>query len=329
MLETTDYTLTISEFEALLRKSSEELSAYLEEVEVAFAIDGTKALTNCHFIKLNANGQVRFKDFATFLATKVIDFSIPRSEIVDAEAHYQATGSTSKFVALQRKAVTLFSKLKKSGEGGEVLLYILIEELLKVPQILCKMNLKTSGQMHVHGCDGIHAKYDESSGLLSLYWGESKLYQSLDSGLTECLDSLKDFLLHTDGNTNAQDRDIQLVRSYIDLNDNNLEEAIVSYLDKDSDKYNKVLYKGACLIGFDYAQYPSTPNSDTSTDSIKEFIKKEIQSWKDKIKTKIGGFTNLGSFELHVFLIPFPSVQDFRDAFLKELGIKRDENPSK
>lgn len=329
MIEPGELTLSLESFETLLRRNSEELSSYLEDVEIAFNIDNTKASTNCHFIKLNGNGQVRFRDFALFLANKVMDFAIPRSEISAAQKYYQEYNSTSKFAQLQKKAASLFTKLKKSGEGGEVLLYILIEEILKIPQILCKMNLKTSGQMHVHGCDGIHAKYDETSDLLSLYWGESKLYQTLDSGLTECLDSVKDFLLHADGNSSSQEREIQLVRSYIDLNDSDLEKAILNYLDMDSDKYNKVVYKGACLVGFDYPKYPNIPNSGLTNAEIKDFIKAEINAWKDKVKDKIGNFPNLKTFELHVFLIPFPSVQDFRDAFLKELGITRNEVPSK
>lgn len=317
--------LTLEKFEALLRKNTAEINAFLQEVEIGVKIDGTEATTTCHFIKLNGNQQVRFADFIEFLAYKIVDFAIPRTEIEAAQQFILTNNSTSKMLALRKKASSLFTSLKKSGEGGEVLLYLLIEEILKVPQLLCKMNLKTSSEMHVHGCDGIHAKYDEGKGLLSLYWGESKLYQDLGAGIGACFESVKAFLLHTEGDTSAQQRDLQLVRSNIDIGDEKFQNALLTYLDKDHENYNKVIYKAVCLVGFDYNAYPTTPNSGISTDILKANITAEMANWRDKVKTEIQSIPNLSTFELHVFLLPFPSVQGFRDAFFKELGITRIE----
>ena len=36
-----------------------------------------------------------------------------------------------------------------------VLLFLLAERFLKLPQILCKMDLKTDPRMHYHGADGV------------------------------------------------------------------------------------------------------------------------------------------------------------------------------
>ena len=62
-------------------------------------------------------------------------------------------------------------KLERSGEGGELPLYLLLEMLLGLPQLLCKMPLKTSAETHLHGVDGVHGKL-LPSGDLALYWGE-------------------------------------------------------------------------------------------------------------------------------------------------------------
>ncbi|MBT1696076.1 DUF1837 domain-containing protein [Fulvivirgaceae bacterium PWU4] len=312
-----------NDFQSLLRGNAGELKTYLQDIELSFKLDETLAVTNCHSLRINANGQVRFNDFARYLASKIVDFAIPRSEIQKAFEFYNTTGSTSKIVELNNKATQLFSSLKKSGEGGEILLYLLIEDILKVPQILCKMSLKTSSEMHVHGCDGIHANYDETDDILSLYWGESKLYKDIGSALTNCFNSLKGFLLDNGGSSGSQERDIQLVRSYIDLKDEKIEDAIVKYLDKDNEKFNKVKYKGACLIGFDYEDYPKAANSGVNDATLKEKIEKVIIDWKVDAKKKIKAIETLDTFELHLFLIPFPSVQSFRDAFLIELGIKK------
>lgn len=314
--------LTEEKFEQLLKKGDSNLSSFLHEVVSGVKIQNTKSTANCHFIRFTKNGQVRFGDFAEFLATKIVDYAIPRSEIQEAIEHQKSTGSTSKLVELNKKAQTLFTSLEKSGEGGEVLLYLIIESILKVPQLLCKMSLKTSSEMHYHGCDGIHAKYNEIDDILAVYWGESKLYQDLSSGLSECFDSLEKFLTEGGGSKSMRNRDLQLMRSYVDLGDENLENAIVNYLDKNHEKFNQLNYKGVCLVGFDFEHYKET-NAANIEEYVKSQIEKSIAAWQKAIKGRIDKIQGLNTFELHVFLLPFPSVSDFREAFLKEIGVKR------
>lgn len=315
--------LTQEQFETLLKNDNSELLTFIKEAELNITIDDTKAIANFHFLSVTQNGQVRFKDFAQFLATKVIDFAIPRSEIEEAKAHLDQTGSTSKLVQLNKKASNLFTKLEKSGEGGEILLYMIIEHILKVPQLMCKMAHKTSPEMHVHGCDGIHAKYDAQDDILSIYWGESKLHESISSAVDECFDSMKKFLMDDGGSSSTQERDFQLMRNFIDLNDENLENAIVNYLDKNNPKFNQVKYAGVCLVGFDFSHYPSIENSNINEEQIKQKITEVITRWKPLIKERISSAIGLERFEIHFFFLPFPSVADFRKAFFNELGITR------
>ena len=44
-----------------------------------------------------------------------------------------------------------------------MLLYMLVQAFLGLPQLLCKMPLKTSSEMHYHGADGIHIGYDRNT----------------------------------------------------------------------------------------------------------------------------------------------------------------------
>lgn len=78
---------------------------------------------------------------------------------------------------MHHEAIGTFTDLSNTGEGGEMLLYLLAERFLKVPQVLCKMDLKTDSHMHYHGADGVYASVNEG-GLLKLFWGESKVYAS-------------------------------------------------------------------------------------------------------------------------------------------------------
>lgn len=66
-----------------------------------------------------------------------------------------------------------------AGEGGEVILYSLLEGHLGAPKVLSKMELKTNSDHYVHGSDGVHLlRTDENT--YQLIFGESKMYG--DSG---------------------------------------------------------------------------------------------------------------------------------------------------
>jgi hypothetical protein len=304
----------------LIRGPGDELKTFLEEVNFNVPIQDTKAVGHCHFVQLDGNGRPRVNDFIDFIATKIIEYSIPKTEITKAKEYYDKYKSPAKFSELEIKAKALFTDLKTTGEGGEVLLYILIQEYLKIPQLFCKMPLKTSSQMHYHGVDGIHAEYDKSIDMLALYWGESKIYSDINKAITSCFDSLKQFMETSGGVEAPQDRDIQLVKDYLDLDNDELEEAIKKYFDKGDPLFNKMQYRGACLIGFDCDKYPKPNTIDTA--KLKSLIQNEVSRWNDNLAKGIKKHPNLDTFIIHVFLIPFPSAEDFREKFLKALSIK-------
>lgn len=81
----------------------------------------------------------------------VADYAIPRSQLAKAKARDAKYNSTEAVAALVEQARRSFTDLAKTGEGGEMLLFLLAERFLKLPQILCKMDLKTDSRMHYHG----------------------------------------------------------------------------------------------------------------------------------------------------------------------------------
>lgn len=305
----------------LIRGKDNELDAYLNDVEINIKVPDTEAICHCYHVHLDGNGNNRVTDFIEFIARKVVDYAIPRSEFEKAKEYLNNYNSDSELAKLRIKAELLFTDLSKTGEGGEILLYIMVQTCLKIPQLLCKMPLKTSTSMHYHGVDGIHAEYDQEKDLLALYWGESKMYGDIKSGIEACFKSLKEYLIHENSSTAPQERDLQLAKDNLDLNDEQLENAIVEYFDKDSPKFRKLQYRGVCLVGYDSLHYPTEPNKMASND-IKELIVKELDGYKKLLSTSIGSYKFLNSFKIHVFLIPFPSVETFRSAFLKALHLK-------
>jgi hypothetical protein len=304
----------------LLRGSGEELKAYLQEVCFNHSVPNTKAVSHCYHVHLDGNGRPRVNDFIDFIATKIVEYTIPRTEFEKAKQHLVKYNSDVELAKLRRKAESLFTDLKNTGEGGEILLYILVQEFLKIPQLFCKMPLKTNARMHYHGVDGIHAEFDKQNDVLALYWGESKLYKNVDEVVSACFNSLKEYLINPNGAESPQERDLQLIKDGLDLVDPQLEEAIVQYFNKDNPNFNKLQYRGVCLVGFDCDKYPADPNQMASGD-LKKIVEKELDKWVKSVGNEIGNHATLDTFHIHIFLIPFPSVEAFRDYFLKSLHI--------
>jgi len=302
----------------LFVQSRGEINSRIEQVSFYVNISETQAKGYCYCLKIDANGNLRLKDLIDFIDTKIIEYAIPKKEIDEAKQYFIETNSPSKTDALKKKARELFTDLEKTGEGGEILLYILIQEFLKIPQLISKMSLKTSGQLHYQGADGIHIKYDNDTEFLNLYWAEAKMYQNLNAAITNCFESLKGFLLDPQGYNSTQERDIELITANIqaNVNDTELEDLLVGYFDKDNDLSNKVVYKGICFIGFDYDKYPLVTDLSKTTTDIKNAIIAEHEEWYNSLSSKIKSHTNLDTKEIHIFLMPFRSVAEFRKYYL-------------
>ena len=299
------------------RGENTEIESYLISLP-AIGLVTTRATVHCHFVPLDGNQRPTAESLARFLVERIIDYSIPRREILKAEEHLKKTRSSHMFKELGTKAKNLFTDIANTGEGGELLLYVLVERYLRIPQLICKMPLKTNPNVHYHGVDGIHAAIDHDRGTLALYWGESKLYHTMSEALRECLSSIEPYLNSFGGARAPLERDIQLIRDSIDLENDNAQQAILAILDKDNPLHHKIEYRGACLVGFDFEGYPSKP-MELTLQQVRGSIEKELSDWYGKVTKKLKDKTPLDRFNFEVFLVPLPSVEQFRAAFLQEL----------
>ncbi len=303
----------------LLIQSKGEIKSRIEELSFDVPINNSHAKCSCYFLKYDSNGNLRLKDLIEYIDEKIVEYAIPRKDIENARKYQEETNSPSKTISLKKKANALFTDLKKTGEGGEVLLYILVQEFLHLPQLISKMSLKTSGKVHYQGADGVHVSIDKKNNKLNLYWGESKMYQSLSTAIENCFKSLKGFLTDPYSYKSTQERDIQLITSQISDNiiDEELENFIVRYFDKDDDLSNDLVYKGLCFIGFDSEKYNTVIKR---TDVLKKELAHELSIWYKTIEDKIAKVGDLELKEMHVFLMPFPSVEEFRKYYLEVIS---------
>jgi hypothetical protein len=253
------------------------------------------------------------------IADYVLDYAVPRTAIQEALAAYNsANRSTAPLMRLREEANSLFTDLTNSGEGGELLLFVLAETVLRLPQLLCKMDLKTNSRMHIHGADGLHAGVDPEKGHLLLYWGESKLHKGAVEAIRECFASIAP-MLKSSGETGQARRDMQLLSRHADLADDALTEALKTYLNPRHVHFNKLEFCGLCLAGFDSGAYPVPPEI-SKQDEVVQIIFEGLPTWKEAIERRVGA-EELTDFAFHVICVPFPSVEDFRLRLLHHLGL--------
>lgn len=103
------------------------------------------------------------REFAKFIYDKIIRYCIPRKKYQEAVLKFKETGDERFINDLHDQAKNLFVKsLKKHGahlgEPGELIAFVILEAFFNAPQIACKMFLKTSEKMPVHGSDSVHIR---------------------------------------------------------------------------------------------------------------------------------------------------------------------------
>jgi len=138
----------------LVRDGGKDPHAYLDSLEAETSVTDTQTAIRWHRIGHDATlDRPDTEKLIDRLFCLLVDFACTRNERDEAVLAVKETGSMQAVSALHEKARRLFTTSAKTGEVGELMLYFLAEHLLKYPQILCKMPLKTNPNVHAHGAN--------------------------------------------------------------------------------------------------------------------------------------------------------------------------------
>lgn len=305
-------------FTQIARGEKTDLLADLVALEAHVDLAGTRARTHCYALALDGMGWPRSDLLVDNICGFIVDYAMPRSRIQEAVEQCETKNSRAPIIRLGNEARSLFTHLLQSGEGGELLLYCLAETVLGFPQVMAKMHLKTTHELHYNGADGVHASVDGDTGRLCLWWGESKLHKTAAGATRECVKSIAPFLIEPQSNAAKRARDLQLLRYGIDLNDEPLEKAIKAYLDISNPYYQKLKFGGIGLVGFDDTCYPPHPQK-ADADEIAAHVAKSCGNWKANFSKHLAAH-QLEEIDIHLFFLPFPSIASFRKKVLKSVG---------
>lgn len=311
--------ITGAELDAILSGDPDELGVHLSLVDRDVEIEGHRVTAHCHCLVADANGKIKVRRLAEFMRNAAADYAIPRKRIEEARKRDAQFRSTSAVTKLHQEARGVFTDLATTGEGGELLLFLLAERFLGLPHVLCKMDLKTDSRMHYHGADGVYASVTDD-GRLKLYWGESKIYGDPIDAIRDCVKSLAPFLLEEDQEGSSRERDLLLLSDKADLGDPRLSAAFKRYFDTALPLSNNVEYCGVALVGFDADFYPSN-EMRAIPEEIASAAKDSLETWKVAVGRRISA-EKLENFEIHFLCLPLPSVELFRNSFLQCMGLK-------
>lgn len=291
-----------------------DFSICLDTIEHEYSISDVNTVIRLHHLKFDGNKIPMTKALADTLYTYIIDYCISSRNRQEPLTPKQSAILTKEARALFRHPETSDDSPDKTGEAGETLLYFLLESVLKAPQLVSKMELKTNHRDEVKGSDGIHAKWNSALGLVDFYFGESKLYQDISSGIASALKSISGF-----HDVNMSSHEFNMVTKHFKYADDAVKKEISSLFINGNPGPN-VRINHACLIGFDYDGYTraiSEPHN-IAANKFKEIYLVDSEEIIKKLNKKLHNFDKKHLL-LDFFIMPFPSVTEFRNAFNEAL----------
>lgn len=294
--------------------TSVDLADYHECIgmlEHKYSIDGINAEIRMHYLKLDGNGRPMVKALAKMLYTYIIDYCISARNRSEPLTSRQSAKLVKQARDLFRHPEVSDDSPDKTGEAGELLLYFLIEAILKAPQVVSKMELKTNHKDEVKGSDGIHARFNQETGLVDFFFGESKLYKESSIAIAEAIKSVEQF-----HDIEMYEHEFTMVTKHFKYADEKTREAISSLV-VHGEPGTGVCINHACLIGYDFKGFDDLSRTGTPDEILEEFLEKFITDGKRLTNLIQKRFDDFGKkhIKFDVFFLPFPSVVEFRNAF--------------
>lgn len=310
-----------------LLKDHSGLEIRLKEVPFDWTSGAHRLTGSFHYISFS-DGVPTITEFANYLYDCLIPYCLPKEKLLKALEGMDPAKDFARIVRLHDEAKDLFirskNQLDTGGEPGEIILYALLEWVLKAPRLVSKMYLKTNSNMPVHGTDGIHLGYNAQADLLTIYFGESKLYKNFSSAADAAFTSMADLIK----NSGQIAREIEILNNLSDINSQpeafkaKIAEYINPYSTSKLALQKRTVH--ACLLGFEYAAYNrilALPPEKVPA-AFEDQYKKRIAGACRVIERHYGKRLPLTT-NLHLFLLPFPSLSEFRTAFYSKIGVTK------
>lgn len=287
-----------------LQATLSRYTACIDSLSETSGIAGTEATVRFHHLKLDNNGRPRWQDLAKNLATQILYycFSVQKRPEMRTD---------DEVLELRQEARDFFRDSSRSGEAGEMLLYFILETVLQAPQMVSKISLKTNPKVETLGSDGIHMKWNDEEGLMDIYFGEAKLYSDLNAAIASTVESIEAFHLNS-----MEEFELRLVTRHYKHADGPLKDQVLKFVNRGT-SMETARVNHACLLGYDWDGYDKLQNGgiDNLVASLRAQYFSQRSHILDYLNRHFSCFRNR-RLRFEVFILPFTSVDSFREAFL-------------
>lgn len=244
----------VKNIESKISVESRDFSNCIDVIEHDYIITGVETTIRLHHLKFDGNKRPMVSALADTLYTYIIDYCLSAKNRSGPLTNKQSALLTKEARKLFRHPTVTDESPDKTGEAGETLLYFLMEAVLKAPQMVSKMELKTNHRDEVKGSDGIHAKWNDEISMVDFYFGESKLYKCVSSAMDSALKSIDSF-----HDVKMYAHEFSMVTKHFKYADDAVKEEI-SNLFINGNPGPNVRINHACLIGYDFQGYVDVIN---------------------------------------------------------------------
>ena len=210
------------------------------------------------------------------------------------------------------------------GKGGELLLYLLVEEVLGTPMIAHKIkSVSDAFNDQVKGSDGVFfGQYGKN---FSFLFGESKIYKNLNDGANNALESIDKFYDSTKGGPENENELFVIKQTRTQNLSIDQIKFIEKLLDINSAEYRSTNVVHPILIVYDENKISDIEiqcdNSAEGEVKVKEEFKTlAMKLLEDLIIPKMDQkWNNLKKVHLDFFFLPVTSVEKFRNSFFRAI----------
>ncbi|HWL10217.1 MAG TPA: DUF1837 domain-containing protein [Planctomicrobium sp.] len=260
----------------------------------------------------------RHDNFNNFIWDNIADTALTHRE---REALKRQPHSTLVSAAKNLRLTDAKDDIGQGSELAEIVLYGIMKHKYKALPVVPKIFYKQNTQDYAKGADSVHIVL-ESSGDFSLWFGESKFYNSIeDVRLADIIKSVKNSL--------AKDKlkkENSIILNVSELDhldiDGNTRELIkdslkpTNSIDSLKSKINvPILLLHECNI-----TSSATECSEKYISEIKNFHKSRAQSYFKSHLNTLKSIHKYGDIKFHLILFPVPKKKPIVDRFVKFVG---------
>jgi hypothetical protein len=300
----------MTSFEAIEQLIAVKVADYHSCIDVldhGFVLNDVVGSIRFHHLKADGNGRPMVKRLTEMLYEYIIDYCIASKNRVEPLTTQQSARLTKEARKLFRHPNLEHGSTDRTGEGGEALLFFLMEAVLKAPQMVAKMELKTNRRDELKGSDGIHARWSEVDNIVDFYFGESKLYQNPNAAIKSAVASISSF-----HDNEMYKHEFALVTKHFKYASEQVKDQITAQI-RNGEPGEGVRINHACLIGYDWDRYNGMSEAEMRL-QIKDRLLEDGIGLVAKLNETFSSFERK-YLNFEIFFLPFPSVSDFRAAF--------------